>query len=62
MEPKQCKNKDCRKILPEGYNYKYCEACRNSKAGGVKKFGKAAAGVVVTSMAVVASRLIKKNK
>lgn len=31
-----CKNKNCQKILPEGYKHKYCEACRNQHAHVVK--------------------------
>lgn len=32
----KCKNKKCQKILPEGYKYKYCEACRNRHAQAAK--------------------------
>ena len=36
-EVKVCKNKKCQKVLPAGYNHKYCEACRNQQAGTTKK-------------------------
>lgn len=32
MEQRKCMNKKCRRILPEGYMYKYCENCRNEQA------------------------------
>ena len=31
-EIKICKNKNCKKVLPEGYKYNRCEACRNQLA------------------------------
>lgn len=37
-----CKNKKCRKPLPEGYKHKYCEACRTQQAHNAKQAGKAA--------------------
>jgi len=47
MEKKQriCKNKHCGKVLPKGYKYKYCEACRARQADNVKKGGKTILGV-----------------
>lgn len=30
-EVKYCKDKNCKKVLPAGYKYKYCEACRNKR-------------------------------
>ena len=49
-EVRICKNKNCKKALPEGYKYKYCEACRNQRAhivkGTLKGIVAAAAGVV----------------
>ena len=52
---KICKNKKCQKPLPEGYKYKYCEACRNQQAQNVKRAGKAGLGILgtVASLAVV---------
>ena len=49
MENKVCKNKRCMKPLPEGYKHKYCEACRNQHARGVKSGLKAAAGLAGTA-------------
>lgn len=61
-EVKVCKNKKCQKVLPEGYKYKYCEACRNKKAQTTKKIfsniGKGAA--TVASLALVV--MVKKGK
>ncbi len=36
-EIRLCKNKKCQKVLPAGYKYKYCEACRNQHAETIKK-------------------------
>ena len=33
---RRCKNKECNKILPDGYKYKYCESCMNKKAHNAK--------------------------
>lgn len=44
---KKCKNKKCQRPLPEGYNHKYCENCRNDRVKLIKDTGKAALGVVV---------------
>jgi len=48
---KVCKNKKCQKILPAGYKYKYCEACRTQHAYTAKKVikgvGSGAASLVV---------------
>jgi RNA polymerase subunit RPABC4/transcription elongation factor Spt4 len=35
MEQLKCKN--CGRVLPEGYKYKYCENCRNVQADAAKK-------------------------
>ena len=37
METKYCKNKKCKRPLPEGYKHKYCENCRGKQAEDVKK-------------------------
>lgn len=45
-----CANKNCQKVLPSGYKYRYCEACRNKQAEKVKKgigIGAVVGGVVV---------------
>lgn len=47
MEQKKCKNKKCQRPLPEGYEYKYCESCRNMRTEHIKDFGKKALGVAV---------------
>lgn len=44
MENK-CKNKNCQRILPKGYKYKYCENCRNEKANNAKKVAKGVGAV-----------------
>lgn len=36
-EVRVCKNKECQKVLPAGYKYKYCEACRNKRAESAKR-------------------------
>lgn len=53
-EIKFCKNKKCRKVLPEDYKYKYCEACRNRQAYWVKDIAEKAP-VVLAVGSIVAS-------
>ncbi len=48
-----CKNKDCKKVLPEGYKYKYCEACRNKQAQNTKKVLKGVGGLFIFAVSVV---------
>lgn len=48
MENKVCKNKKCKKPLPEEYKHKYCEACINLQAQKVKNGIKAVVGVAGT--------------
>ncbi|NLD16771.1 MAG: hypothetical protein GX666_04215 [Tissierellia bacterium] len=45
MEMNKCKNKKCRRDLPEDYKHKYCEHCRNKHAKRAKD-GLKAVGVV----------------
>jgi len=45
MTDKRCKNKECNKVLPDGYKHKYCESCMNTKAHTVKN-------ILGTSLAV----------
>lgn len=61
MENKVCKK--CQKPLPEGYNHKKCEFCRNAQVQGVKNALKAAAGVAgaVASVVVVVATKGKYN-
>ena len=46
METKYCKNKKCKRPLPEGYKHKYCEKCRGKQAEDVKKGGVGLLGVL----------------
>lgn len=57
---KVCKSKDCQKVLPEDYKYKYCEACRNRRVDNIKKVGKAVGGGLATlsTVALAAVRLV----
>ena len=50
-EIRLCKDKKCKKMLPAGYKYGYCEACRNKRAQKAKK----AIKTVGTSVAALAS-------
>ena len=61
METKYCKNKKCKRTLPEGYKHKYCENCRGKQAEDVKKRGVGLLGVlgVVGSVAIA---VITKGK
>ena len=59
---KKCKNKKCRRPLPEDYKYKLCEHCRNEKAKEIKDIGKAALGVVVMFAGTAVSVLLGKGK
>ncbi len=45
-----CKNKNCGKVLPEGYKHRYCEACRNKHVDTAKNVLK---GVATTALAIV---------
>ncbi len=63
--PKLCKNKNCRKVLPEGYKYSYCEACRNDRAHATKvigKIGSALVGVAACLVGIVVSGGQDKSK
>lgn len=55
-----CKNKDCQKILPDGYKYKYCEACRNKQAHTGKNILKGIAACAVAVITVSAG-IVKKS-
>lgn len=54
MEMNKCKNKKCKRTLPEGYKHKYCEACRNKHVKYFKDTGK----TVLSCVAVVGSAAI----
>ena len=60
-EIRVCKNKECQKILPDGYKYKYCEACRNQQAQTVKKVLKGV-GVGAGTVATIAITLATGGK
>mgnify|MGYP006894309092 CR=1 FL=1 len=47
MENRQCKSKKCQRPLPEGYNHKYCENCRNKHVKQIKDVGKSVASVTL---------------
>ena len=49
LEVRVCKNKKCQKILPSGYKYEFCEACRNKRAETTKKVAKGTAAAVATA-------------
>lgn len=53
-----CANKNCQKVLPSGYKYRYCEACRNKQAEKVKK----GIGAVVGGAATVVVALVTRRK
>lgn len=52
-EVRVCKNKKCQKVMPEGYKYRYCEACRNQHAQTTKNALKGICTGVVTVVGVV---------
>ena len=56
-EIRVCKNKKCQKVLPDGYKYNYCEACRNKQAYTVKSTGKKVLAVAVTVASVTVTVL-----
>lgn len=56
-----CKNKNCKKILPKGYKYEYCEACQNQQAHTAKNVFKGVLAGMGT-MASIALVIITKGK
>lgn len=56
-----CKNKKCKRVLPEGYKHKYCENCRNERAKRFKDGCKGVAGVAAGIGVVVVSVVTKGN-
>lgn len=66
MEQRRCKNKKCQRILPEGYNHKYCENCRNERAKQFKDGCKRALGFAVivggTAATIITKGKINPNK
>lgn len=61
-EIKFCKNKKCRKVLPEDYKYKYCEACMNKLAYKVRETGKKMLSALTAVPVVVYIIQILKNE
>ena len=58
---RKCKNKNCQKILPEGYKYKYCENCRNGRAQTAKNVFKGVCGGILT-VGALAIAFVTKGK
>jgi hypothetical protein len=50
-----CRNKQCQKVLPPDYKYRYCEACRNKRAETTKKILKGAGAGIISVGGVVLS-------
>ncbi len=61
MENRVCKNKKCRKPLPEGYKHRYCENCRTKHAECLKNAGKTvlSLGIAIGGTALT---LVSKGK
>ena len=57
-----CKNKKCQKVLPDGYKYDYCEACRNQHAQKAKNVLKGIGTGVATAASLFFVVLSKGNK
>ena len=51
MIEKTCKK--CKKILPEGYKYSRCEACRTVQIHKAKEVAKKVVGVVIAAGSIV---------
>ena len=60
-EVRVCKNKKCQKVLPSGYKYKYCEACRNKRAHTTKNVLKGV-GVGAATAAGIAAAIISHGE
>lgn len=61
METKKCKTKKCMRSLPETYNHKYCEHCRNEQVKKVKDVGTAILGICLFVGGTVVA-VISKDK
>ena len=61
MEQKRCKNKNCGKVLPEGYKYSLCEHCRNQRVDKTKNVLKGI-GVGIGTVAGVAVTVLTLGK
>ena len=51
MIEKTCKK--CKKILPEGYKYSRCEACRTAQVQKAKDVVKTVSGVIIAAVSIV---------
>lgn len=51
-----CKNKNCRKELPENYNKPYCQSCMNKQVKKAKLGIKGSLGLLVSLVLVVISK------
>ncbi|WP_026499257.1 hypothetical protein [Butyrivibrio sp. WCD2001] len=61
-EIRVCKNKKCKKILPEGYKHRYCEACRNKHAQIAKNVVKGATAFAGVAVLVISGGKIDLKK
>lgn len=66
MENRVCKNRKCRKPLPEGYEHRYCENCRTKYAEIIKSAGKTVLGLGIavggTALTLVCNGKINNKK
>lgn len=44
---RRCKNKECNRVLPDDYKYKYCESCMNKNAHKAKNILATTLGVAL---------------
>lgn len=61
MKENNCKNKKCKRVLPEGYKHRYCENCRNDHAKNIENTGKGVLSVALL-VGVTAITIITKGK
>ena len=61
QEMKKCKTKNCPRVLPEGYKYKYCEHCRDLRVDRIKKNGKKALNATLLVGGTIVTILTKGN-
>lgn len=62
MEMNQMYCKKCHKLLPEGYKYTCCEACRTGQAFGVRKAIKRGTTVLTIVGPIIAAGIFKLKK
>lgn len=53
---KICKNEKCQKVLPEGYRYRYCEACRGKYGQAIKRVGEGVLAVAGSVLLVIVGK------